>query len=207
LVPEAHLARLVAVFNGGFKTEHGRHGMFVDGVTLVPPRPRLCTIAGFADGTVRIGTWEALALDLSTPRAPVRFWRQAAPCLVEGGKLHPGLRDRTTQRWGATLTGETVVRRSAIGVDRSAAILYVAITNDTTARALAEAMRHAGAVDVAQLDINWSYPKFVLFPADGAGVRHAESLFDGFLVGPNDYVRKSSPRDFFYLTTAIGGQP
>lgn len=199
LIPEEHRGQLLGVFNGGFKSEHGRHGMFASGVTLAPARGGLCTIAGFDDGQVRIGTWERLAPALATQASAVVFWRQAAPCMVEEGALHPGLRDQGTRQWGATIDKQTVIRRSAIGLDAARKVLFVAITNDTTAPAIAAALRHAGASDVAQLDVNWPYPKFVLFPADGTGVRHATSLFKGFLVGKDDFVRKPSPRDFFYL--------
>jgi len=199
LVPVAEQRHLLAVFNGGFKTEHGQHGMFVDGVTLVPARKGLCTVVGFSDGSVRVATWETAAAEIANASSSVLFWRQAAPCMVEGGKLNSALRDEKTRRWGATLEGDTVIRRSAIGLDATRSVLYVAITNDTTATALAKAMLHAGASDVAQLDVNWSYPKFVLFPPAASGLRHAESLFQGFLVGKDDFVRKPCPRDFFYL--------
>jgi hypothetical protein len=199
LVPVDQRQRLVAAFNGGFKTEHGQHGMFVNGVTLVPARKGLCTIVGFEGGGVRVGTWDAVAAEVSHAGSNVLFWRQAAPCMLEHGKLNPALRDTGTRRWGATLEGDTVIRRSALGLDATRTSLYVAITNDTTATALAEAMLHAGATDVAQLDVNWSYPKFVLFPVDPSGARYAESLFEGFLVGRDDFVKKPYPRDFFYL--------
>jgi hypothetical protein len=90
-------------------------------------------------------------------------------------------------------------RRSAIGLDANRSVLFVAITNDTTATALAVAMLHAGASDVAQLDVNWSYPKFVMFPRETDGAPYAQSLFDGFLAGRDDFVRKRSSRDFFYV--------
>lgn len=197
LVPVGDQRGLLAAFNGGFKTEHGQHGMFVDGVTLVPARNGLCTIAGFSDGSLAVGSWERIAADFSARE--VAFLRQAAPCMVEGGRTNPALADANTRRWGAALAGETVIRRSAFGLDGQRARAYVAITNDTSAPALAAAMRHAGATDVAQLDVNWSYPKFVLFPPDADGVRHAKSLFAGFLVGDDDFVRKPYARDFFYL--------
>jgi hypothetical protein len=199
LVPAHHRRELLAVFNGGFKTEHGQHGMFVNGVTLVPARKGLCTVVGFEDGSLRIGTWEKLAEEVAQPRAPVRFYRQAAPCMAEGGKLNPALRDEETRNWGATLEGGTVIRRSAIGLDAKRSVLFVAITNDTTATALAGAMLHAGASDVAQLDVNWSYPKFVMFPREPDGAPYAQSLFDGFVVGRDDFVRKRFSRDFFYV--------
>jgi hypothetical protein len=199
LVPAHHRRELLAVFNGGFKTEHGQHGMFVNGVTLVPARKSLCTVVGFEDGSLRIGTWEKVAEEVTQPRVPVRFYRQAAPCMAEGGKLNPALRNEETRNWGATLEGGTVIRRSAIGLDANRRVLFVAITNDTTATALAVAMLHAGASDVAQLDVNWSYPKFVMFPRETDGAPYAQSLFDGFLVGRDDFVRKRSSRDFFYV--------
>ncbi len=194
---------LLAVFNGGFKTEHGQHGMYVDGVTLVPARNGLCTIAGFSDGRVSIGTWETLSETVANGGGRLLFWRQAAPCMVERGIVNPALRDERTRRWGATIDGGTVIRRSALGIDAERRILYVAITNDTTAPALAAAMRHAGATDVAQLDVNWSYPKFVLFPRDASGALHARTLFEGFPVEPDSFVRKPYPRDFFYLTLRV----
>jgi hypothetical protein len=199
LVPARHRAELLAVFNGGFKTEHGQHGMFVNGVTLVPARKGLCTILGLEDGSLRIGTWQALSEEVSRSRSDVRFYRQAAPCMAERGKLNPALRDEGTRSWGATLEGGTVIRRSAIGLDVERAVLFVAITNDTTATALANAMLHAGASDVAQLDVNWSYPKFVMFPRGANGLPYAESLFEGFLVGRDDFVRRGYSRDYFYV--------
>lgn len=201
LIPSEHQRGLLAVFNGGFKSEHGRHGMFVEGVPLLPARGGLCTIVGFESGEVRIGTWERLAHSLTAPASAVDFWRQAAPCLVEDRALNPGLRDESTRQWGATIDKQTVIRRSAIGLDADRKVLFVAITNDTTAPAIAQALLHAGASDVAQLDVNWPYPKFVLFPADATGVRYATSLFKGFLVGRDDFVRKPYARDFFYLVS------
>jgi hypothetical protein len=104
------------------------------------------------------------------------------------------------RKWGATLDGETVIRRSAIGLNAARDVLYVSITNHTNARVLAEGMRHAGAVDVAQLDVNWSYPKFVLFePKEPGGPRKAVALASGFEFSEDEYIRKRARRDFFYL--------
>ena len=98
------------------------------------------------------------------------WYRQAPECMVQGNKIHPGILWKAgIKKWGATLDGETVIRRSAIGINAARDILYVSITNHTNARVLADGMRHAGADQVAQLDVNWSYPKFVLFEAEAAG--------------------------------------
>jgi hypothetical protein len=194
-IPDEHQATVLAAFNGGFMTEHGGYGMKVDGVVLVHPKPSACTLALYKDGSMRIASWNKLAAS----EADMLWYRQAPQCMYEAGKIHPGLIGGAGLKWGATLDGDTVIRRSAVGLSADRQILYVSITNHTTARALADAMHHAGAVDVAQMDVNWSYPKFVLFEGDGAGEkRKAVALASGFEFSEDEYIRKRARRDFFY---------
>ncbi|HWA73461.1 MAG TPA: hypothetical protein VG937_14045 [Polyangiaceae bacterium] len=195
-IPEAQHEELLAAFNGGFMTEHGGYGMKVDDVVLVHPKPNACTLAVYKDGSLRIGTWRTMA----DSEPEMRWYRQAPACMYEGGKIHPGLTAGSGLKWGATLDGDTVIRRSAVGLSADRQILYVSITNHTTARALADGVHHAGAVDIAQMDVNWSYPKFVLFePRDGSPVRKAVALASGFEFSEDEYIRKKARRDFFYL--------
>jgi len=195
-VPDADLEGLLGAFNGGFMAEHGHYGMRVSGVTLLKPRETSCTIAGYSDGTVEIATWKFLAQAADR----MDWFRQTPACMYENNVMHVGLRHPETRNWGATLDGDTVIRRSAIGLDESRRVLFVGISNHTTARALAEGMHHAGAVDVAQLDVNWSYPKFLIYaPGSERGVA-ATAVMEGFEYTAGDYVTKSSLRDFFYVT-------
>jgi hypothetical protein len=195
-IPERHHEELLAAFNGGFMTEHGGWGMKVDGFVLVPPKPNGCTLALYKDGSMRIATWKHLA-----DTEPNMLWyRQAPECMYEAGKIHPGLTAGSGRKWGATLDGDTVIRRSAVGLSADRKVLYVSITNHTTARVLADGMFHAGAVDIAQMDVNWSYPKFVLFEAkDGSKERKATALASGFEFSEDEYIRARARRDFFYL--------
>jgi hypothetical protein len=195
LVPSGDLPELVAAFNGGFKTEHGHFGMRAGGVTLIPPRDDSCTLAAYDDDTLRIATWTALAAD--EPR--MLWWRQTPPCMFERGTLHPWLREDASKKWGAAVGGETVIRRSAIGLSEHGDVVYVGISEATTARAIALGMHHAGAWDVAELDVNWSYPKFLLFRAGEAGALEAVGLFPGFAFRSDEYVRRPAPKDFFYV--------
>jgi len=197
-VPEPRRNELLAAFNGGFKAEHGHYGMMVDGVTLLPPRPKACTIAGYTDGALRIATWTALA----STDGEMAWWRQAPACMVEGGKLHPGLANEEARSWGVAAGGATVVRRSAVGLDRERTTLYFGVSNATHARAIALGMQHAGATDVAQLDINWSYPHFVMFRPSEDGAPEGFGLFEGFAYQSGTYISRRSPRDFFYVTKA-----
>ena len=196
LIPSEHHDDLLGAFNGGFMTEHGGYGMKVDGVLIVKPKPNACTIAVYDDDSMRIATWSKLAEDESK----LRWYRQAPECMWEADKLHPGLVGGKGLKWGATLDGDTVIRRSAIGLNAARDVLFVSITNHSSARVLADGMHHAGAVDVAQLDVNWSYPKFVTFePGDAGPGRVAVALAEGFEYSPDEYIRKKQRRDFFYL--------
>ena len=86
-------------------------------------------------------------------------------------------------------------------------ILYVGISNHTNAKVMAEGMRHAGATTVAQLDVNWSYPKFVLYEPKGKdGQLIAVALAEGFEFSESEYIRERAMRDFFYLTRKRGPQ-
>src|SRR5690606_18646769 len=194
-IPEKHHDILLAAFNGGLMAEPGQYGMKLDGVTLLPANDRGCTLVQYDDGSLRVASWPTLAPD--EPR--LAWYRQAPPCMYEDGKINPQLAGNFKGRWGATLDGNTVIRRSAVGLNESRDILYVAITNHTTERVLADAMRHAGATTVAQMDVNWSYPKFVTYePVDGQ--LKPIALAKGFEFEDDLYLRKRSMRDFFYVT-------
>jgi hypothetical protein len=197
VIPERDHEELLAAFNGGFMTEHGGYGMKVDGVTIVGPKPKACSIGVYKDQSIRIAPWT----DLESTEPEMSWFRQAPECMVREDKIHPGILWKAgIKKWGATLDGETVIRRSAIGINPARDILFVSITNHTNAKVLAEGMRKAGATEVAQLDVNWSYPKFVLFePKTPGGPRKAVALASGFEFSEDEYIRKKARRDFFYL--------
>ena len=196
-IPVAQQASLLAAFNGGFMTEHGGYGMKLDGVTVAKPKPRACAVAFYKDESLRIGSWQALV----GGEANMVWFRQTPECMWENDKLHAGLQAGAgLKKWGATVDGETVIRRSAIGLNADRSVLYVAITNHTSARVLADGMHHAGASDIAQLDVNWSYPKFVTFePIGHTHVLHPVPLAPGFEYSDDEYLRKKEKRDFFYI--------
>jgi hypothetical protein len=197
VVPEADRAQLIAAFNGGFKAEHGHFGMMVGGDELLAPRSTSCTFAASADGTLRIAPWTKLSSDAKG----LSWWRQTPGCMLEHGVLHPGLRAADSKNWGATLDGDTVIRRSAVGLSEKGDFLFVGIGKSTTARALATGMKRAGALHVAQLDVNFSYPRFLLYRRD-ADTRElsAHAPVKGLLYARDEYLGRPSTRDFFYVT-------
>lgn len=198
LIAPGDLASTIAVFNGGFKTTHGNYGMKAEGVLFVEPHGRACTIAMYPDDKLIIRSWEAVADSVDK----MVWFRQTPMCMFENGEMHPGLTVDTNTHWGATLDKDTVIRRSAIGLSQDGQVLYVGISEATTATAIAKAMHFVGAANVAQLDVNWSYPKaFTVEPKGGSSTEvEVKPIVDGFEFSPDDYVKKEAVRDFFYIT-------
>jgi hypothetical protein len=198
LIPVEHQQSLIAAFNGGFKTTHGRLGMRADGVTLIRPRSFACTLARFEDGTVDLATWTGLM-----PRVTeIDWYRQTPRCLVEHGKRAEGLDNPHLADWGSAVSGSTIIRRSAIGISEGHTTLFYALGESISAANIALALTHVGAVTVAQLDVNGTLPKFLTYDRVGPGRRlMPRGLIDTVTFTRDEYVREPAPRDFFYITT------
>jgi hypothetical protein len=199
IIPKEAFGDLVAAFNGGFKATHGHYGMMINGETFLPPRDIGCTVALYKDGGLKIRPWPAV----KETEATMHAYRQTPPCLVESGKVNNVLENAEYNRnWGATVSGETVIRRSAIGVDKAGRVLFYGLGEAVTAQALARGMRAVGAEDAAQLDVNYSYPRFLFFAkAEGADPPRVESaIIPGIKYQKTEYTGGSEIRDFFYLT-------
>jgi hypothetical protein len=194
-VPEAHWDALLGAFNGGFMAEHGHHGIYFDGIQFIPPREDSCTLVRYADGSIDVASWTKI----KDRQADMTWYRQAPSCMYEKGQMHPSLKVYHARKWGATLDGETVIRRSAVGISSDRQVLYVGISNHTNAKVMALGMHHAGADSVAQMDVNWSYPKFVTYEKNDKGQLVPVALAAGFEFDEYLYLRHRSMRDFFYL--------
>jgi hypothetical protein len=97
-----------------------------------------------------------------------------------------------------------VIRRSALGLAADGRTLFVGVSNRTTATALADGMRHAGATTAAQLDVNEAFPRFLTYKKNEQGALVAESIAPGFRYRTGHYLDAESSRDFFYLTKKTG---
>jgi hypothetical protein len=201
MVPADAYPDLLAAFNGGFQAVHGQWGMMANGATLLPPRPIGCTVARYKDGSMKVAVWKRLA----DSESEMSYYRQTPPCLIEDGTVNPATRAENNTGWGATVDGDTVIRRSAFGLDRSGKVAFYGMGDALSAGTLAQAMKAAGAWEAAQLDVNWAYPRFFLF--DGA--QSGQPRITGPLAPvqnwkPDEYVGKPAFRDFFYLTRKKG---
>jgi hypothetical protein len=194
-----HHASLVAAFNGGFKATHGQYGMLLGGKEYLPPIDYSCTLVHYRDGRIAIAPWSTLK---GGGIGDMLFYRQTPPCLVQKGDVEKVVEStgEYSKGWGATVSGETVIRRSAIGVSENGRTLYYGIGDAMTAQSLARGMKAAGAHAAAELDVNYSYPRFLLYTrTEGAPPRATSSIIPGVDFTKDQYVAPS-PRDFFYLT-------
>lgn len=200
VVPEAHRDRLIAAFNGGYKSTHGDYGMKTDGVVFQPPRPLCCVVARLKDGSYLIRDWDKVK-----EREPeMTWWRQTPICMFDEGQPHPALAMKKLGWGAASVSGTTVIRRSAIGLNEDRTVLYIGIGDAVTGHAMGTAMHHAGAHNVSQLDVNFSFPKFVLYESIEGGKLKAVPLTENFEYAEDQYVGDQSARDFFYLTRNEG---
>src|SRR5262245_11409452 len=193
-IPPEHYGALLAAFNGGYKSTHGDYGMKIDGVVLMPARPLACAVARYKDGSIAIRPWEKI----SETEADMVWFRQTPVCFYDEGKPHPGL-SMSTLGWGASaVSGTTVIRRSAIGIDPKGKVLLVGIGDHVTANAMADALVHAGASQVAQLDVNFSFPKFFTYDwaSPAKDKLKAIPLTDNFEYVEDEYVGTRAQRDF-----------
>jgi len=199
-VPPDEQQNLIAAFNGGFKTVNGHYGMMVDGVTLLPARPNMGTVAVYSDGHVQIGVWGKDIL----PTPDLIAYRQNCPPLIEAGQLNPDLSYNNRNEWG--YTGNTdITWRTGVGITRDGQYLIYAVGNGTSAMTLAQVLQEAGAYSAIQLDINQFYAHFETYhPNSPSNSRDlnliAERLLNKMINMEHIYITPNA-RDFFYLTT------
>ncbi len=151
------LPRVVAAFNGAFKTEHGAYGMMVERDVLLPPADEAATVATYEDGQAAMGSWPA---GYPIPERMVSF-RQNMDPLVEGGVVNP----RRRYLWGFTL-GDDIKNmntvRSGICMRGDGTLIY-GWGEDLTATTLGKALNAAGCTYGMHLDMNPYHTAFVYY--------------------------------------------
>jgi len=191
--------RVVAAFNGAFKTEHGTYGMMVHKRVLLPPQPSAATVIVTKDGRTGFGTWPAAATigGLKDIRDDdIVSFRQNLDPLVDGGEVNP------TKRllWGYTLPGSGMqTERSGLCVTRAGHLIY-AWGDDVSATALGKAMRTAGCDYAMHLDMNPHHTGF-LFTTIHELKGHAyksEPLTPLMEMSTDRYIEYAA-KDFFYV--------
>ncbi len=192
--------RIVATFNGAFKTTHGAYGMMVNHRVLLPPVKGGASVVVTDTGEVGLGSWPN---SFEIPKNIVSF-RQNLDPLVEDGVANPTGRNL----WGWQLEGESVMtHRSAICVT-SAGHLYYAWGDEIDGATLGKALRQAGCSYGIHLDMNPAHTGFIFMDVLNPFKQKAElRIADaGMKIAIDKYVR-GAPKDFFYVMVRDAAPP
>jgi hypothetical protein len=189
---------IVAAFNGGFRLKDALGGFYAEHRASSPLRNGAASLVIGRSGTVQVGEWgRDLRLTAQTESV-----LQNLVLLVDRGHPVPGIDAGQSNRWGSTLGNKVYVWRSAIGVDASGGILYVAGPG-LRASTMADVLSRAGAVRAMTLDINPEWVTFNFF--DHPDPHHLDivagrKLIDSMRRPADRYLTKES-RDFFTVST------
>lgn len=185
--------RLVAVFNGGFKTEHGAYGMIVRGTLFLPPINGAATLATFKDGSFSLGTW---GLGENFPQQLVSLRQNLEPLLVDG-IINPTRR----RYWGYSAQGIDIMQtvRSGICMTPEGILIYV-WGEDLSAETLGKAMHISGCSYGMHLDMNPYHTAFIFYRVYSSNPLKFDwkPLVPKMVYPPYRYL-KGGPKDFFYF--------
>jgi hypothetical protein len=137
--------------------------------------------------------------DIVGQTAGLVTYRQTPPCLVSEGELHPALVAGNDRVWAGKSASDKTRRRSALGLNREASMLYYLVGMEAEPVDLGRAFVALG-VDVGlQLDINWNWTRFFLVDQDGASPIIHSPLLEGMVKDTGEYLKRPSKRDFFVV--------
>jgi len=190
-VPKDIAPRIVATFNGAFKSTHGNYGMKAEARLLTAPVTGAATVRIDPTGRVGMGTWTS-----QDDEGSVLALRQNLDALVEHGAPNP--KGRTS--WGEHVDATGVaIERSALCLHHSGQPLYAWAT-EATGPSLAHGLAQAGCSYAMHLDMNPGHCTFALnrITSFDPLVAQGAVLDPRMKVNATRYVRWS-PKDFFYL--------
>ena len=188
---------LLAAFNGGFKGRHGEFGAMADGITALPPRDGLGTLAIYKSGRISLGEWGPGMM--LTP--DMVAFRQNGPLVIQQGKINPRIYNNSPQDWGYTVNDVSPTVRSGIGLSEDENTLFYFCGPSLSMEALAKTMQAAGAWNAIQLDINNYWTLFVKMKPSGSKLI-PEPLLPKLMVANIERYLWNYSRDYFYITSA-----
>ena len=193
------LQRVVAAYNGAFKTEHGNYGMMVHRRVLLPPQPAAATVILTEDGRAGFGTWGKttnVSGVVGVPDGDILSFRQNLDPLLDKGVVNPTGR----ALWGYTLPGNGMqTERSGICVTGAGHMMY-AWGDDVSATMLGKAMKMAGCAYGMHLDMNPHHTGFIFTSINQLKGHdyHSEILSPLMEISTDRYI-EYAPKDFFYM--------
>jgi hypothetical protein len=170
--------------------------VMVNGITLMPMRAGIGTLAIFQDGHIRVGVW---GTDF-TSYDGIAVLRQNGPMIIKDGKINPQTNSDSPEYWGYTVNGKVATWRSAVGLSADGKTLYYAVGASMTIPALAAALNAVGVDAAIQLDINNYWVLFCSVRFNN-NIPTSLPLLAEWKDNVNRYLHASA-RDYFYITAA-----
>jgi hypothetical protein len=181
---------LVASFNGGFRFEHEPGGYVTEGKIVRKLRKGYATFGIRTDGTSTIGIW---GKDMTNDGTWASL-RQNLPPLLADGKVVYHTYNKVD--WGKDFDNKLYNFRSAACVRTDGLMMFVAVGKVNIAM-LADTLLVAGCSTAMQLDINGTWPYFVVYDNFGKTNRNGKTI-DKRMGDPNRHLNGST-KDFFAL--------
>jgi hypothetical protein len=181
---------LIASFNGGFRFEHEPGGYVTEGKIVRKLRKGYATFGIRNDGTSTIGVW---GKDMTNDGTWASL-RQNLPPLLYRGKVVYHTYNKVD--WGKDFDNKLYNFRSAACVRTDGLMMFVAV-GKVNIGMLADTLLVAGCSTAMQLDINGTWPYFVVYDNFGKTNRNGKTI-DKRMGDPNRHL-KGSTKDFFAL--------
>ena len=191
--------KVVACFNGAFKTEHGHYGMMVHKRILLPPIPGAATVITTKDNRVGLGSWgsnKTVSGITGLPDDDIVSFRQNLDALVDHGQVNPT--GRTL--WGYSAPGKGIqTERTGLCATTAGHLVY-AWGDDVSATTLAKGMQMAGCDYAMHLDMNPYHTGFIFTNITDLKTKNYRSeLLDTGMEIPKERFIEWAPKDFFYV--------
>jgi hypothetical protein len=181
--------RVVAAWNGGFRSEHGFYGVMMKKHVFIPPVPNAAVAVVMDDGRFGFGTWgPSKEIDRD-----ILSFRQNLDPLLADGVINP----RGRPRWGGTM-GSDQTKRSAMCLTHTRHVIY-GWGNDVGFATLAKGLQLAGCQYAMHLDMNPIHTGFLFMSFEDEQYRKGKTDVLTLQMG-GIYKRFVEPnaKDFFY---------
>ncbi len=195
-VPPTDRANLLATFNGGFKVKDSRGGFYLNGQTAGTLTNGAASLVFGKDGHVTVGVW---GRDV-TMTPDVGAVRQNLKLIVDHGKVPANVDSNVEANWGASISGNLYVWRSAMGLTADGRLIFV-YGPALSVRSVADLLQRSGVVTGLQMEINPAWMSFMYYQQTADPTTPTPVNLLSSQERPADRYLQPTSRDFIQAST------